>query len=444
MRGFAGQPKGLAVLAATAVWNNFSFFGTSALLLLFVQDRLLARADAVLGLQGLRRLLTSLLGPLDDAAFVAQIVGLLVGLVYLTPLPGGVLADRWLGRSRAVTLGAWLMMCAHLMLAFEPIFLIGLVLLAIGSGLFEPSLAAQVGDLYLPGDARRDRGFYLYYAGINVGAVAAPVVVGTIGERVGWHIGFATAALGMAVALLVRHAGRRHLPPPPPPMQAATETAAEAVSAPGALRRLLAIGAVLVGFRVVYWQQATTFVLWARDLTDRHVGDFEIPVTWFQSLSPLFVITLGPPLLLLWARQARRGTEPSPIGKMQIGCMLAALANLALAGAALTLAPSGASWAWSVAYFLLLTAGELFTFPVGLSLFGTAPQRYRSRMIGVWYLISSAGGILGGACSSLWSSAGPATFWSLMAVVATATCMALGCSGRVAAGRRLLRLQNVS
>jgi POT family proton-dependent oligopeptide transporter len=440
------QPKGLAILAGTAVWNNFSFFGTSTLLLLFLQDQLLVAGhrERVLGFASLRSLLEAITGEMDDAAFAAQIVGLFVGLVYLTPLPGGLLADRVLGRSRAVVLGAALMLCAHLMLAFEPVFLIGLALLAIGSGLFEPSLAAQVGDLYPSGDTRRDRGFYLYYASINLGAFAAPFAVGTVGELVGWHYGFALAAGGMAIALVVHRLGRDWLP-----KASAATTYVEASHQQGegrSLRWLLIVALVLVGFRVVYWQQATVFVFWARDLTDRHVGGFEIPVTWFQSLSPFFVIALGPVLLLLWSRQARRGSEPSPLGKMMIGCMLLCVANAALGLVALTLAGNSAGWIWCVFYFLALTAGELFTLPIGLSLFATAPARYRARMIGVWYVISSAGGVLGGACSGLWSSLGPAFFWFLMAAIATATCIALFLVSRwpFAARAKFSPIENVS
>src|SRR5271165_4980231 len=209
-----GHPRGLTFLFATEMWERFSYYGMRALLVLYMTKYLLlpGHADNVLGLAALKHGLESLIGPLGSQPLSSHIYGLYTGLVYLTPLFGGVLADRLLGQRRTILIGAALMAAGHFMMAFEPLFLIALTMLILGNGAFKPNISAQVGGLYAPGDRRRDRAYSIFYVGINVGALLAPLICGTLGEELGWHYGFAAAGIGMTIALVVYAFALRVLP----------------------------------------------------------------------------------------------------------------------------------------------------------------------------------------------------------------------------------------
>src|SRR5580700_1737893 len=173
---FLGHPRGLGFLFATEMWERFSYYGMRALLVLYMVRYALQPgvAEQVIGLSGLHRALESIFGPLDIQPFASQIYGFYTGLVYLTPVFGGLLADRVLGHRRTVVLGASLMALGHFMMAFEPLLLFALVMLILGNGAFKPNMSTQVGELYPPGDPRRDRAYSIFYVGINIGAFLAP------------------------------------------------------------------------------------------------------------------------------------------------------------------------------------------------------------------------------------------------------------------------------
>src|SRR5262245_6136638 len=200
-----GHPRGLTFLFTTEMWERFSYYGMRSLLVLYMVKFLLLpdNADKVIGLSALRGFYESIFGPLATQPFASHIYGLYTALVYLTPLFGGMLADRLLGQRRTVILGASLMAIGHFMMAFEPLFLLALLVLIFGNGAFKPNISAQIGALYAPGDPRRDRAYSIFYVGINLGAFLAPLVCGTLGEVVGWHYGFAAAGVGMTIALIV-------------------------------------------------------------------------------------------------------------------------------------------------------------------------------------------------------------------------------------------------
>ena len=200
-----GHPRGLAFLFATEMWERFSYYGMRALLVLYMVKYLLApeHADTVIGLDALKRVFDGMFGQLGTQPLASHIYGLYTGLVYFTPLIGGIVADRWLGQHRTILIGAALMAVGHFMMAFEPLFLIALTVLILGNGAFKPNMSAQVGGLYAPGDHRRDRAYSIFYVGINLGAFLAPLVAGTLGEDVGWHYGFGAAGVGMTIGLLV-------------------------------------------------------------------------------------------------------------------------------------------------------------------------------------------------------------------------------------------------
>lgn len=418
------HPRGLAVLFLTEMWERFSFYGMRSLLVLYMTGELLqpGNADGVWGFPALEAALESAMGPMSVQAISSQIYGIYSSLLFLTPLAGGLLADRWLGQRRSVLLGGVIMAAGHFLMAFHATFLLALLCIIIGNGCFKPNVTAQVGGLYAPGDSRRDRAYSIFYVGINLGGLLAPAVCGTLGELYGWHYGFTVAGAGMLIGLAVFIAGRRYLPPDAVAPVAGPRVAVRA--APGDRRAVAALCLVALTttlFWATYEQQGNTLVLWIRDSVDRSFfGLFDLKVTWFQSVNPLFIFALTPLVLDRWARQSRRGTEPGPIAKMATGCFLAAAAY-----ALLTLAAAGAgahtpvSWLWVIGYFLLLTLGELFISPIALSLFSrAAPPRLLSMMIGVWFLSGVVGNFLAGLLGSRWELVPKPWFWGFMAAVA--------------------------
>src|SRR5262252_619595 len=199
------------------MWERFSYYGMRALLVLYMIKYLFTPQSSaeVLGLASFKHGLEFVFGPLAPQPLASQIYGFYSGLVYLTPIFGGLLADRVLGHRRTVILGASLMALGHFMMAFEPLLLFALVILILGNGAFKPNMSTQVGELYRPGDPRRDRAYSIFYVGINIGAFLAPLVCGTLGERVGWHYGFGAAGVGMFIGLAIYLAGSSHQPPDP-------------------------------------------------------------------------------------------------------------------------------------------------------------------------------------------------------------------------------------
>lgn len=414
------HPPGLWILAVTEVWERFSYYGMRALLVFYMTKQLgIGQASA------------------------SQIYGAYTAAIWFVLLPGGAIADRWLGRRRATLYGAGLMVLGHFMMAFEPLFFPALAVIVLGNGLFKPNISTQVGFLYAPDDPRRDRGYGLFYVGINLGSMIAPLVCGTVGEVYGWHYGFALAGFGMLAGLAVYAAGGRWLPPETPPERAEADLRAE----PAGLRRRLAILVLITLAATPFWacleQSGNTVALWADAYTDRTVHllgrDLLIPATWAQSING-FVIVLGMPVLAeVWRRQARAGREPGSLSKMVIGAGLAAAACVIMAAAAWRFDTTGqpVSWLWIVAFFVVITVGELYLSPTCLSLFNrVAPVRWASTLLGVWYLSLFAGSLAAGSFGALWDTLPKAVFFAILAGLALACAAALAVIGR-AASRQL-------
>ncbi len=422
-----GQPRGLTFLFATEMWERFSYYGMRALLVLYMTKYLLVpdRADGVIGLESLRGLLEGMSGPLGVQPFASQIYGLYTGLVYLTPLLGGLIADRLLGQRRAVVIGAALMAAGHFMMAFEPLFLIALTTLVIANGAFKPNIVTQVGGLYDPGDHRRDRAYSIFYVGVNIGAFLAPLVCGTLGEGLGWHYGFLAAGVGMTIGLAVYLSALPLLPADE--MQKLKAAGLDRLPLDRSQwRAIAALAALFVPttlFFAAYEQQGNTIALWADDYTDRTIDLFvwhgQIPVTWFQAFNPLMIFAFTPLVLALWSRQARRGREPSTITKMALGCFGVALAYLIMVGAAWFAQGDEASWWWLLAYFIVITLGELYLSPISLSLVSkTAPARMLSLIMGLWLATSFAGNLMAGWLGGFWSAMDKVSFFLMLAVIA--------------------------
>jgi proton-dependent oligopeptide transporter, POT family len=422
-----GHPRGLTFLFATEMWERFSYYGMRAILVLYMVRTLLlpGHAEAVIGLDALKHGFEMLVGPLGPQPLSSHIYGLYTGLVYLTPLFGGLLADRVLGQHRTILLGAGLMAIGHFMMAFEPLFLFALTLLILGNGAFKPNMSAQVGGLYAPGDRRRDRAYSIFYVGINVGALLAPLICGTLGEEIAWHYGFAAAGIGMTIALLIYIRALRILPPDELHRIKRTDNADGPLDRRERLRivALLLLFAPTTLFWATYEQQGNTIVLWADDHTNRYIDLLfwhgEIPITWFQAFNPLLIIAFTPFLVRLWSRQAKRGTEPGTITKMSLGCLGVAIANLIMAAAAWNAGGDEASWLWLLAYFVVITLGELYISPIGLSLVSKlAPVRMVSMLMGLWLATSFAGNFLAGWLGSFWSGMDKLMFFLMIAGIA--------------------------
>jgi POT family proton-dependent oligopeptide transporter len=420
-----GHPKGLTFLFATEMWERFSYYGMRTLLVLYMVKHLLqpGQAETVIGYAAIKGALEFIFGPLGVQPLSSHLYGLYTAFVYLTPVIGGLIADRWLGQRRTVIGGAVLMAIGHFMMAFESLFLLALFVLILGNGAFKPNISTQVGTLYAPGDPRRDRAFSIFYVGINIGAFFSPLVCGTLGEAYGWHYGFAAAGIGMLIGTLIYLAGWHTLPPDERTLRAGTP---RIPLDRDEWRRILALALLFLPvslFWATYEQQGNTIALWADAQTDRNVNLWvwqgQIPVTWFQAFNPFMIFAFTPFVIALWAWQARRGSEPSTVVKMALGCFGVALANLVLMLAARQAGIGQASWLWLLLYFAIVTIGELYLSPTGLSLVTkVAPARVVSMVMGMWLATSFAGNFIGGWLGSFWSGMDKGQFFLLIAAVA--------------------------
>ena len=395
-----GQPRGLTILFLTNMWEQFSYYGMRALLVFYMTKELL------LGQQ--------------TSSFI---YGAYTAFAYFTPIIGGAIADRWLGKRRAVIIGASTMAAGHFMMAFEPLFYPALATIALGNGFFLPSLPSQINDLYKADDPRRGWAYNVYYVGINIGGFLAPLICGTLGEVYGWHYGFGAAGIGMVIGLVIYLLGGKYLPPEQPRdavAPAPDDTRAAKLGRTYLL--LLGIGLSVTVFRGAYEQVGNTVALWADTSVDRGAGGFLIPATWFQSLNPLLVILMTPPLLAWWSRRAAAGKETSPARKMSLGALIVGAAYLLLALASLNSGDARVGWLWLAAFFAILTFGELYILPTGLGLFARlAPPRLGATTVAAWFLVIFSGSLFAGLVGTLWSSVErPVFFVTLAALAATA------------------------
>ncbi|MEU5521174.1 oligopeptide:H+ symporter [Streptomyces sp. NPDC047860] len=429
---FFGHPRGLATLFMTEMWERFSYYGMRALLPLYLV------APSGLGL---------------SAGTATAIYSVYLSLVYLLTMPGGWFGDRVWGPRKTVAVAGGIIMLGHLTLALPSsgTFYAGLGLVAIGSGLLKANISTMVGQLYRgPDDPRRDGGFTVFYMGINLGAFAAPLIIGTVGESVNWHLGFALAALGMGLGVAQFLLGSRHLDaqssvvPKPLSDQEKSSTLRKAALWAGVavvayavlgvtgtytlnwvlvpLTLLGVIVPVMVIARIkrdkdldraeqskmsayiwffvaaaIFWmiydQGGSTLSIFADSSADNSVFGWEFPVSWYQSVNPVLIMALAPVFAWIWLALNRRGKEPSTIVKFASGLALVGV-SFFLFLAPLSIAEGGhkAAALWLVAIYFTQTVGELLLSPVGLSVTTKmAPAKYASQMMGVWFLAVTAG-----------------------------------------------------
>ena len=403
--GFGGHPRGLTTLFFTEIWERFSYYGMRAILVLYMVTPV---AQGGLGF---------------DVKRAASIYGTYTMSVYLTALPGGLLADRVLGARLAVLIGGVIIALGHFSMVFHSMaaFYAGMVLIAVGTGLLKPNISTMVGSLYSENDPRRDSGFSLFYMGINIGAVLAPLVCGYMAQGEGfkrfvaslgydaatsWHWGFGAAGVGMVLGLAIYVLNRRqfaHVGRRPESRKRAGRNAAPALPplTPADWKR---IGAIFIFFlcTIVFWaayeQKGASLNLFALKLVRTEIGGFRFPSSWLQSLTPFFVIILAPIFSVLWVRMGKR--QPSSPVKFTLGLLFIGLAYVLLVpGAALT-AHGRISPLWLVGLYFLEVAGEMCLSPVGLStVTKLAPARLLGIMMGVWFLGAALGNKLAGFLS---------------------------------------------
>lgn len=384
---FLGHPRGLALLFLVEMWERFSYYGMRALLVLYLVNALKW-----------------------DTARAANLYGSYTSLAYITPLFGGYLADRFLGTRRSLVIGGVLIALGHFSLALSgtATFYLGLGLVIIGTGFFKPNVSTMVGQLYPEGDSRRDGGFTLFYMGINLGAFLAPLICGYLGERVGWHYGFGAAGVGMVLGLGLYLWGRdKYL-------------AGIGVGAPGSRKVQLAANTraaddkkrvvalvIVVLFVVAFWsafeQSGSSLNLFADKNTNRMVGSFLIPASWFQTINAGFILLLAPFFAIMWRRLSARGREPSTPMKMVFGLALLGIGFVFMVIGG-RLADSGVlvSPFWLIATYFLHTTGELCLSPVGLSyVTKVAPVRLASLLMAGWFLANGAGNKIAGSLAAL-------------------------------------------
>jgi POT family proton-dependent oligopeptide transporter len=434
--GFFGHPKGLAYLAFTEMWERFSYYGMTALLALYMTKQLLTpgHAEHVAGLAALRHLFEAR-GAMSDVAFASLIYGWYSGLVYFTPVLGGLVADRWLGTRATVVLGALLMSAGHLAMSFDWSFLIALLLLILGSGCLKGNISAQVGQLYPPEEeSRRTSGFTIFSAAINIGAVLGPLGCGAVAATYGWHAGFALAAALMILALLVYLSGQRHLPGKIAPAAAPGEELPPLT--PEERRRVwflvIAIGLTILP-NVAYpmiWNIGILFV-------DGHVSLSTpfgtVPASWFNSIDALASIVVVPPLVALWAWQARRGKEPSDVAKIGIGCALAGISALLLAAGSAMPGPDGkVGVIWPILGFVGMGFAFIWYWPVLLALISlAAPRKANATLMGASFLSLFVGSVIMGWVGSFYDGMSPAAFWLVDAAIGFAGALLVALLGRV-------------
>jgi proton-dependent oligopeptide transporter, POT family len=393
-RSWFGQPRGLSTLFFTEMWERLSYYGMRALLILYMV------APAEKGGMGL------------STVNAAAIYGWDTALVYALSLPGGFIADRWLGQYRAVLIGGCVIVLGHFCLAIpgQALFFPGLGLIILGTGLLKPNISSLVGSLYDQGDDRRDSGFSIYYLGINVGATLAPLICGTLGQKVGWHWGFGAAGVGMILGVVQYWFGRHRLASAINRLK--TQRSEEEQQTSKASWDLsvdewkrLGVIAVLFAFAAFFWaafeQAGSSLNLFADKLTRLSFFGNEFPSTWFQSLNPIYIIVFAPLFSWMWEALGRR--QPSSPAKFAFGLLLAGLGFLVLVPASRYAQTSGqaVSPLWLCGTYLLNTWGELCLSPVALSLVTKlAPPKLLGTIMGFWFLSNAAGNKLSGWIAS--------------------------------------------
>jgi len=423
-KAFLGHPKGLGFLAFTEAWERFSYYGMQTLLVLYMTQQLLlpGHVENIAGFDAFSGLMRDLYGADTTVAMASAIFGTYTSLVYLSPLLGGLIADRFLGRTNTIVLGGVSMALGHFLMAFDVSFLAALACLVFGAGCFKGNIASQVGGLYKPGDPRPADAFQIFYLAINAGVIAAPLVAGTLGEKVGWHYGFGVAGLGMVVGLMIYLAGRKYLPPDP------GVGAAKGEKRPGFRKGDGLVFAVLLGLlpvlavAVVGNQQIfNAYLVWANENANFNFLGFDIPTTWLITIDTIASVSCLAGAVVFWRWYATFAKEPTQMTKIGIGSIIAVSGLVCLAAAAMIQEQTGQKMnlGWLIAFHMLNSIGFANVFPVALALYSrTAPPALGATMIGIFYLHLFAANQFVGWVGGFIEKMPAAQFWLMHAAMA--------------------------
>jgi POT family proton-dependent oligopeptide transporter len=413
---------GLGWLAASEFWERFSYYGMQSLLVLYLLHYLLqpGHIEQVWGFETFRRVLHWVYGAQTPMALASNTSQLYAGLVYVTPLLGGVLADRVIGRTKTVTIGAILMLIGTFLLAANQTFLWGLGFLLAGVGCFKGNIASQVGDLYRIDDPRRASGFQIYFMGIQLAVIITPLICGTLGQKVDWHLGFVAAGVGMALALAIYLYGRPTFPPEPVRKVGGEEKrpplAGRDLGVVILLVALLpALALSIIGNQEIF----NAYLVWAEKSYQLTFFRWTVPVSWMLSFDSIFSSVTMVGVILFWRWYGKRRREPDEITKIAIGVAISTFAPLTLAGASAVFAATGhpVSIGWAVAFHLINDIGFANVLPIGLALYSrAAPKGMGGTMIAVYYLhLFFANTMLVGPLGGLLGTMSDTRFWLLHA-----------------------------
>ena len=420
-RAFLGHPKGLAYLAFTEAWERFSYYGMQALLVLYLVNYLL-KPENIRNV-ALFEPLRSLYGGIDGQPLASAIVGTYFACVYLTPIIGGFIADRVLGKRRTILLGAVTMATGHFLMAFEVSFLFALLCLILGSGMFKGNIASQVGSLYKPEDLRRADAFQIFYLGINAGVIAAPLIVGTLGEKIGWHWGFGSAGVGMLIALAIYLAGQKHLPKEHfdvPDKAARAErpklTRKDWLATLGLILLIPVMAVAIVPNNQIF----NAYLVWGDQQFDLVFRGEKLPTTWLVTLDAIVSVSFLALVALFYRWYGKRRKEPDELTKIIIGSVFSIGGMLCLFLAAWTQGPGEKiGLFWPVMFHVVNSIGFAHMLPVSLALFAKlAPKAINATVIGLYYLAFFAGNSLVGWVGGYYSTMPTTQFWLLHAAFA--------------------------
>src|SRR6476620_6647673 len=416
---FFGHPRGLWYLAFTEAWERFSYYGMQSLLVLYMVKYLLLPGNIqhVAAFDSFRQLYGGRSGqPLASAIF-----GTYSASVYLTPIFGGFLADRLLGRRRTVLLGALTMAAGHFLMAFEGAFLFALLCLVLGCGMFKGNIASQVGSLYKPEDLRRADAFQIFYLGINAGVIISPLIVGSLGEKVGWHYGFAAAGVGMLLAIAIYLWGQKYLRASDndPRLAIATATPKPKLTkrdwnAVIALVLLIPVMAVAI---VPNNQIFNAYLVWGDQQFDLVFMGNKLPTTWLVTLDAIVSVSFLAIVAIFYRWYGKHWREPDEITKIIIGSIFSVAGMLCLYIAAANKAPGAKiGLAWPVAFHFLNSIGFAHLLPISLALFAkVAPKQVNATMIGLYYIAFFVANTLVGWVGAFYETMATTNFWLMHA-----------------------------
>ncbi len=406
-----GHPIGLFVLFFTEMWERFSFYGMRAILVYYLVTEITAK-NSGLGWSNAEAL---------------QLYGWYTMLVYFMSIPGGYIADKFLGQKKSVLVGGILLVAGHGILAYTEMwaFYTGLVLIILGVGMLKPNISTMVGGLYQKGDIRRDKGFTIFYIGINIGSFLASIIIGYVGEVIGWHYGFGLAGIGMLLGLLVYYFGQPYLKDVGNFIgDSKSEKEKETLKKPLTKIEKDRVIVLFISFLIVivfwgaYEQAGGLLNLYALEKTNRMIFGMEIPASWFQSLSALFIIIIGTTVARFWAKRKLDGKNASSIFKMLVGLIIMGTGFLFMSAASLQFEKEGSSaMYWLLFAYFLNVVGELSLSPVALSFITKlAPVKYASIMMGVYFAMTGLGNKLAGLLGESASHYGEFTIFTGIAI----------------------------